>query len=110
MSLLKNIQKYKYLHSLINRGCTGNAKELANKLGVTERQLYNYIQELRELNIPIAYDNIGYTYYYEKPVRFEFYFGVTPLNDQELNKTDGGFIHFFESEKNNWLTEILFQS
>lgn len=109
MTLLKNVQRYKQLHSLIKRGATGNAKELAYKMGITERQVYNYIQELRDLDIPIQYDTVHSTYYYEKPVHFEFFFGVLPLSDTELNQTEGGSIYFWEDVKNNCLTEILFQ-
>ncbi|WP_051211064.1 HTH domain-containing protein [Runella zeae] len=99
MPLLKNIEKYKQLHSLIKKQATGNAKELAYKMGITERQVYNYIQELRDLDIPIRYDTIHSTYYYEKPVHFEFFFGVLPLTGSELSKTEGGTLCFWEDAK-----------
>ena len=110
MSLIDNIHRYSQLHLLINRGATGNGKQLATKMGITERQVYNYLQELREMNIPISYDPVRETYYYTQPVRFEFMYGVVPLTDQELSDTDGGCcITSLKKIKNNWLTEILFQ-
>jgi predicted DNA-binding transcriptional regulator YafY len=110
MSLIDNIHRYSQLHLLINRGATGNGKQLAIKMGITERQVYNYLQELREMNIPISYDPVRETYYYTQPVRFEFVYGVVPLTNQELSDTDGGSCGAsLKKIKNNWLTEILFQ-
>ena len=110
MSLMKHIHRYKQLHRLIGKGKTGDSKKLATKMGVTERQVYNYLKELRDMNIPVAYDPVWETYYYTQPVCFEFMYGVVPLTDQELTETHAGCgTGILEPVKNNWLTEILFQ-
>ncbi len=58
MSLIHSILRYQQLHQLIEKSGTGTAKQLAQKLGITERQVYYYLQELREMGLPIAYDTI----------------------------------------------------
>ncbi len=46
---------------------TGSPKELSNKLGVSERTIYNYISYMKvELNAPIIYDNQKGNYMYER--------------------------------------------
>ncbi|WP_428657435.1 HTH domain-containing protein [Runella sp.] len=99
MSLTSQIQRYKQLHQLIIKGATGSAKQLADKLGITERHVYNYLKELREMNIPIEYDPIWQTYYYTQPVHFEFSYGITPLNDSDLNTIEGGGSTKYQAEK-----------
>lgn len=99
MSLNDQIQRYRQLHHLISKGATGNAKQLAVKLGVTERQVYNYLNELRDMNIPIEYDPVWQTYYYTKPVHFEFFYGIIPLSDSDLTQIDGGHIAARNTEK-----------
>lgn len=46
---------------------TGSPKELSNKLGVSERTIYNYISFMKvEMNAPIIYDNQKGNYIYER--------------------------------------------
>jgi transcriptional antiterminator len=62
------------LHDCLNNGCTGNPKELSEKLGVSERTLYNYISFMKnELRAPVAFNvnKRSYEYFGECVLRFE---------------------------------------
>ena len=90
MALFSQLDRYTRLHLLIRRAATGSAPELATKLGISERQVYNYLQELRDMGLPIAYDNFRATYHYTRSVRFEFIIEIQPLSDTELKEINGG--------------------
>ncbi|RAR73795.1 helix-turn-helix domain-containing protein [Flavobacterium aciduliphilum] len=51
-------------HLIINE-MTGSPKQLASKLGITERSVYNYISFMKkEMNAPIKYDYQIQSYIY----------------------------------------------
>ena len=55
------------LHEFILIEQTGRPSELALKLGISERTVYNYISFMRiELKAPIIYDNQKGNYRYER--------------------------------------------
>lgn len=61
------------LHKLLLIEQTGSPKELAFKLGISERSVYNYIGFMKtELNAPIAYEVQKASYYYERACEFNF--------------------------------------
>ena len=49
----------------IKRKATGNPKEFARRLGISERSLYEYLNLMKELGAPINYCYIRQSYYYE---------------------------------------------
>ncbi|WP_310559107.1 HTH domain-containing protein [Flavobacterium sp.] len=62
-----DIRIIKKLHECIMTEQTGSPKELSNKLGVSERTIYNYISFMKvEMNAPIIYDNQKGNYIYER--------------------------------------------
>ena len=72
MNLIKNLNQVERLHELIVQQKTGTSKELAEKLGINRAKLYVLIDELSELNMPVAYSRKYETFYYvqEKPLTF----------------------------------------
>jgi predicted DNA-binding transcriptional regulator YafY len=69
MQLFKSIQQIEYLDSLIRKGATGTPQELAQKMHVSERQVYRIIDELRLIGFPIAYSKVRNRYYYADEVK-----------------------------------------
>lgn len=68
-----NIKKIIRIHELITKKQTGTPKELANKIGVSERMIYNYISFMKEeLKAPIAYNNSLTQYYYTEDCMLSF--------------------------------------
>ncbi len=53
------------LHELLNGQITGSPKQLALKLGISERSVFNYISFMKsELNAPICYNSQKESYHY----------------------------------------------
>jgi transcriptional antiterminator len=66
-----DIRKIIRIHKLLLAETTGNPKELANRLNVSERSIYNYIAYMKtELNAPIAYEPYKQSYYYKNKCEF----------------------------------------
>lgn len=69
MNNLKQLEKLKKIHRLIQNECTGTPSELANKMHISNRQLYLMIERLKEMDAPIIYNrktkNYSYSHNYE---------------------------------------------
>lgn len=74
-NLLSQIDR---INTLIKRKSTGTPKELAEKLKISERTLYNYINIMKELGAPIKYSKSRCSYYYE--VQGSFIVKFTPIS------------------------------
>ncbi|MCE2743406.1 MAG: hypothetical protein LW701_07550 [Fluviicola sp.] len=52
-----NLDKIKYFIHLVEKERTGTAKAAAEKIGVSERMIFNYVNFLKnQLNAPISYN------------------------------------------------------
>ncbi len=90
MALCNYLNRIDRLDSLIRRKCTGSPKELAEKLGISERWLYIFLDELKtELGCPIRYDRKRRSYVYDKPGRVTIGF-TEELEANRLPKVYGG--------------------
>ncbi|TDE04275.1 HTH domain-containing protein [Flavobacterium sandaracinum] len=68
-----DIRIIKRLHEFVITERTGTPKELAAKLGVSERSVYNYISYMKnEMNAPITYDNQKGNYFYKRECELSF--------------------------------------
>jgi len=62
-----NIKNIQLLIELVKQKKTGKPKEIAKKLGVSERQVYTYLEILKtEFNAPIKYSRTDITYYFNE--------------------------------------------
>lgn len=61
------------IDNLIMKEMTGSPKQLASKLAITERSVYNYIAFMkRELKAPIVYNYQRLSYVYHDDWDFKF--------------------------------------
>lgn len=61
------------LNELIVNEQTGRPSELASKLGITERSVYNYIAFMKnEMKAPIYYNSQRLSYIYNNDCDFKF--------------------------------------
>ena len=88
MDIYKYFNRVQQLHTLLKRKGTGTPRELAKKLNLSERQTLEYVRELKDSGIPIAFCKHQKTYYYEKEVIFTFEFRT--LSPDELQNLEGG--------------------
>ena len=62
-----NILKIKHFIYLIEKERTGSAKVAAERIGISERMVFNYVRILKtELNAPINYNRNKQTYSYNE--------------------------------------------
>ncbi|MFZ6008838.1 MAG: HTH domain-containing protein [Bacteroidota bacterium] len=71
MPIVKYISIAARLHDLIKKKATGTPYMLAQRLKVSERMIYIYIEELKKLGAPIHYDFKTRTYYYSDVFKFD---------------------------------------
>ena len=72
MKFLEEIERLKRLDQLIRLKATGTPAQLASRLGVSERTIFNQIELLRSMDAPIGFCKTRESYYYEYEVRVEF--------------------------------------
>lgn len=53
---------------------TGSPPEFAQKMGISERSLYEYLKVLKELGAPIRFSRQEHSYYYETEGQFQISF------------------------------------
>ena len=84
MIAIKYINRLKRIDQLIRLEATGNPKELATKLNISERQLYRYINDLKETGVKIIFNhNINsYTYLTENEINTT----MKKFRDKDLKK------------------------
>lgn len=90
MALYDYLNRIRRLDNLIRQKRTGAPKELAEKLGISERWLYTLLDELKtELNCPIRYDRRRRSYVYKKPGKVVIGF-TNEMQKWEMKKVSGG--------------------
>ena len=68
-----DIRIIKQLHDFITNERTGSPKELAEKLGVSERTIYSYISYMKvNMNAPIIFDMQKGNYIYNRVCLLNF--------------------------------------
>ena len=58
MPAIKYILRLQKIDKLIRLKSTGSPNELAEKLNIPKRQVFNYIKDLKELGAPIEFNNL----------------------------------------------------
>jgi hypothetical protein len=91
MSAMKYISRLERIDQFIRQERTGNAPSFARRLEISVRQLYNLIDELKDLGLPVDYCRIRQTYYYKYHCRIVFEIRVEELSKAEYRNVRGGF-------------------
>lgn len=73
MLLFEQITRIQILHSLIMQEKTGTPQELASFIHLSKRQLYNILDELKDLGADIKYCRIRKTFYYNNNFQINIY-------------------------------------
>ena len=76
MKFIDTVKRIERLDSLIRRKSTGNPKSLAHNLQISERSIYNLINNMKDLGAPIYYCSYRQSYCYEYNVNFSFGFKI----------------------------------
>ena len=55
MNFIKQIERLQILSKLIEDQNTGSPKDLSARLGISRRQLYSLVEELKDLGLDISF-------------------------------------------------------
>lgn len=66
MKTLKQLERLQQIHQLIKISNTGTPVELCHKLGISESQWYNILDDLKSMGFPIVYCKRSKTYFYHE--------------------------------------------
>jgi len=91
MKTFRFFELLKRMDQLIRLESTGDATCFSEKLGISRRQLYYYIDELRDLGLPLAYDRYQKTFYYETRCRLKIEIKILNLEENEFRELKGGY-------------------
>jgi biotin operon repressor len=72
MRFVQQLHVLDRLDQLIRLKSTGNYQTLANRLGISARNVYNLIDVLKELGAQVAYCKERKSFYYLNEVNFSF--------------------------------------
>ena len=71
MRFLDEIQRLKRIDQLIRLKATGTPVQLASRLNISERTVYNEIDTLRLLGAPVEFNKERNSYCYTYPVKLQ---------------------------------------
>jgi predicted DNA-binding transcriptional regulator YafY len=74
MPIIKYVERVQRMDQLIRRKSTGTPKELAAKLELSERSLYELINQMKDLGAPIIFSKSRNSYVYTSQGKFDFGF------------------------------------
>lgn len=90
MNFIRKIERIQCMNKLIQQEKTGTPNELARRLGVCERQLYNLIESIRDMGIEIHYCKKRKTYTYRNIDSLMINFEFKPINRTDQKEITGG--------------------
>jgi predicted DNA-binding transcriptional regulator YafY len=90
MMLLKQIELLQRAHKLISQSFTGAPEAFSRRLGISERRLYEVIDEMKAMGAPIEYSRIRRTYYYRRICEAKIECTFRCLSDEEEQKIYAG--------------------
>ena len=79
----KQLNRLQQIDQLIRQKRTGNAQELAEKMKISRRQVYNWLDELKAFGLEIEYNRQIRSYVYLKPYQINIQLDFRELSEQE---------------------------
>ena len=90
MKTLKQLERIRKAHKLIQIENTGTPREFARKLHISERQLYNMLEQLREIDAPLLFNRKSRNYYYTRDFDLLVNVSIEVLINEELRTIYNG--------------------
>ncbi len=84
MTVIKYIERIKAMDDLIRRKATGTSNQFAEKMHISRSTLMEYIDVIKNMGAPIAYDKFRNSYYYLYPCKLKIGFESKMLSEDEL--------------------------
>jgi len=87
MKFIEKLNQLQRVDQLIRMKATGTPEQLASRLGISKRTVFEVITFMKSLDAPIYYCHHRQSYCYEYPVQFKCEIG---FGDNEERKIIGG--------------------
>jgi predicted DNA-binding transcriptional regulator YafY len=90
MEFIRQIERLQLLNKLVREQRTGSPDELAERLGVSRRRVYVYLEYLNDMGVDIQYSRRlnSFVFVSQKLIQIDWRFEV--LDPTELKKVGGG--------------------
>ncbi|WP_194774721.1 HTH domain-containing protein [Pararhodonellum marinum] len=90
MEFVRQIERFQLLNKLVKEQRTGSPEELAARLGVSRRQLYVYLEYLKDMGIDVQYSRRinSFVFSCNKQLRIDWRFEI--LDPIEGRNVQGG--------------------
>ncbi|PHS54112.1 MAG: DNA-binding protein [Lutibacter sp.] len=103
MKTQKQLNRLQKIHQYIKVANTGSPNEFANKLNLSESQLYNILDDLKIKGFPISYSRKLNSYIYNEDCELEIIYSVKLLTRNEKIKIAGCTIkNYFTPMQLEW--------
>ena len=102
MKAFEQMADLKLLNKLIAQEATGTPEELAARLKLSRRQLYNLIDLMKDWEAPIKYNRSRKTFYYACKFDLNILVSVEVIKEDEQTVVYGGAV-----EKNNFPCNLI---
>ncbi len=102
MKTIKNLERLQQIHLLIESETTGSPGEMAKRLHVSERLIYNLIDQLKDFNANICYNRSRRTYYYCDDFQLQISISVSVMSNNEITEIFGGS-YFIKNQGNCYI-------
>ena len=83
MNFVKQIERIKKMHKLINSEKTGTPVVFARKLNLSRSQLYNELEIIKELGAPLKYCKKRESFYYETSFELILHYSLKTIKNEE---------------------------
>jgi len=91
MNFIKQIDRIKKTHNLIQKQQTGTPDQFAKKLYISRSHLYNVVESLRDCGAIIKYSKKSESFYYDTPFDLELHYSLKIISNDETKEIFGGF-------------------
>ena len=93
MKAIEQLERLQRIHDLIKLERTGTPNEFAETVHISRRQLYEYIQVIKDLGVEIKYSKSRNTFYLCNGHELDINCSIKLVSKYEATKINGGFIH-----------------
>lgn len=77
--LIKYTERLRHADRLIRLEATGSPRTFAKKLGISESYLYGFLDDMKEMGLPLAYSKTRLSYVYTRSVRLRIEIDIEDL-------------------------------
>ena len=93
MKLLESLSRIERIDQFVRLKATGTPTQLAQRLRLSERSIFNIIEMMKGMGAPIYYNKVRQSYCYQQDVEFKFGFYC---KEGETERLYGGVGNSFE--------------